>query len=66
MATIKIDGETYDTDAMTSMQKRLTALYQLALKEESEAMAKVDLARAARIEITRRVKEAFKKDETKS
>ena len=59
MATIKIDGKDYDTDDLNATQKRLLGLYQLAIRDESETMAKVEIARAARIEITRRIKESF-------
>lgn len=59
MATIKIDGKSYDTDNLNATQKRLLGLYQIAMRDETETMAKVEVARAARIEITRRIKSAF-------
>ena len=59
MPNITIDGKSYDTDKLNATQKRLLGLYQLAIRDEADFMAKVEVARAARIEITRRVKAAF-------
>lgn len=59
MAQIKIDGIDYDTENLNATQKRLLGLYQSAMRDESETMAKVEIFRAARIEITRRIRDAF-------
>lgn len=59
MSTITIDGKNYETDDLNATQKRLLGLYQMAMRDEADNMAKVEVARAARIEITRRVKVAF-------
>ena len=53
----KIDEKEYDTDDLDNRQKRIVDLYQRALKEEAEAIATVELRRAARIEVSKKLKE---------
>ena len=57
MATFKIDDVEYDTENLTPVQTRVVGLYQKALKDESEALNSLEVARAARIEIGRKLKE---------
>ncbi|MDA7776542.1 hypothetical protein N9A03_05320 [Alphaproteobacteria bacterium] len=57
MAEFTIDGNVYDTDKLDDTQKRVIALYQLALKDESEAVARLEISRAARVELGRKLKE---------
>jgi hypothetical protein len=57
MPKFKIDENEYDTDVLNDVQKRVVALYQRALREESDAVAALEIARAARIEIGRKLKE---------
>jgi len=57
MATFKIDDIEYDTDNLSDIQKRVVALYQQALREEGEAVANLELRRASRIELGRKLKE---------
>ena len=57
MATFKIDDVEYDTENLTPVQTRVVGLYQKALKDESEALNTLEVARAARIEIGRKLKE---------
>ena len=57
MATFKIDDIEYDTDNLSDIQKRVVALYQQALREEGEAVASLELRRASRIELGRKLKE---------
>ena len=62
MAEFTIDGSTFDTEKLDDKQKRIISLYQTALKEESEAVAKLEISRAARIEIGRKLKEIVLED----
>ena len=57
MATFKIDDIEYDTDNLSDIQKRVVALYQQALREEGEAVANLELRRASRIELGKKLKE---------
>ena len=57
MAKFKIDGVDYDTDKLDTKQKRVIALYQQSVKDEAEAVAKLELSRAARVEIGKKLKE---------
>jgi hypothetical protein len=57
MATFKIDDVEYDTDNLSDIQKRVVALYQQALREEGEAVASLELRRASRIELGKKLKE---------
>ena len=57
MANFKIDGVDYDTEKLDTKQKRVIALYQQSVKDEAEAVAKLELARAARVEIGKKLKE---------
>ena len=57
MSKFKIDDREFDTDDLTSLQKRVVDLYQRALKDEGEAVATLELRRAARIEIAKKLKE---------
>jgi hypothetical protein len=57
MGEFKIDGTTYDTDKLDDKQKRVIGLYQQALKDEGETVARLEISRAARIELGRKLKE---------
>ena len=57
MANFKIDGVDYDTEKLDTKQKRVIALYQQSVKDEAEAVAKLELAREARVEIGKKLKE---------
>ena len=57
MAKFKIDDQEYDTDALDNKQKRVIALYQKAVKDEAEAISSLEVARAARVELGRKLKE---------
>jgi hypothetical protein len=57
MAKFKIDEKDYDTDDLDNRQKRIVDLYQRALRDEAEAIAAVELKRAARIEVAKKLKE---------
>ena len=57
MAKFKIDGVDYDTEKLDTKQKRVIALYQQSVKDEAEAVAKLELSRAARVEIGKKLKE---------
>jgi hypothetical protein len=57
MATFKIDDIEYDTDNLSVTQKRVVGLYQKALQDEGEALNSLEIARAARIELGRKLKE---------
>lgn len=57
MAKFKIDGNEYESDDLTDVQKRVVALYQRAVSEEAEAVASLEIARAARLEVGRKLKE---------
>ena len=56
MSEFKIDDKTYDTEKLNDTQKRIIALYQQALREEAECLAKLEISRAARVELGRRLK----------
>ena len=57
MATFKIDDVEYDTDKLDTTQKRVVGLYQKSLQDEGEALNNLEMARAARIELGRKLKE---------
>jgi len=57
MAKFTIDDNEYDSDNLTDVQKRVVALYQQALKEEGESIAALELKRAARVELGKKLKE---------
>lgn len=57
MAEFTIDGNKYDTDKLDDIQKRIIALYQKALKDEAESVANLEISRAARVELGRKLKE---------
>lgn len=57
MAEFTIDGRTFDTDNLNQTQKRVIGLYQKCLQEESDAAANLEMKRAARIELGRKLKE---------
>jgi len=57
MATFKIDNVEYDTDNLDTTQKRVVGLYQKSLQDEGEALNALEIARAARIELGRKLKE---------
>ena len=57
MAEFTIDGQTFDTDNLNQTQKRVIGLYQKCLQEESDAAANLEMKRAARIELGRKLKE---------
>ena len=57
MPKFKIDEVEYDTENLTQVQTRVVGLYQKALREESEALNNLEVSRAARIEIGRKLKE---------
>lgn len=57
MAEFSIDGKTFDTDNLDQTQKRVIGLYQKCLQEESDAAANLEMKRAARIELGRKLKE---------
>ena len=57
MSEFEIDGKTFDTENLDDKQKRIISLYQRALKNEAEAVAELELARASRIEIGRKLKD---------
>jgi hypothetical protein len=57
MATFKIDDIEYDTDNLDTTQKRVVGLYQKSLQDEGEALNSLEISRAARIELGRKLKE---------
>ena len=57
MATFKIDDVEYDTENLDTTQKRVVGLYQKSLQDEGEALNNLEMARAARIELGRKLKE---------
>jgi hypothetical protein len=57
MPEFTIDGNVYDTDKLDEKQKRVIALYQQAIKDEAETVARLELSRAARVELGRKLKE---------
>lgn len=62
MSEFTIDGEVYETDDLDTTQKRVVALYQRALREEGEAAASLEIARAARVELGKKMQELVIKD----
>ena len=57
MPEFSIDGNVYETDKLDEKQKRIIALYQQAIKDEAETVAKLEISRAARVELGRKLKE---------
>lgn len=57
MAKFKVDDREFDTDNLDSKQKRIVALYQKAVEEESNAVMQLELKRASRIEVGAKLKE---------
>ena len=57
MSEFEIDGKTFDTENLDDKQKRIISLYQKALKNEADIIAELELARAARIEVGRKLKD---------
>lgn len=57
MAKFEIDGKEYNTDDLDERQKRIVALYQKSLRDENAALMELELKRAARIEVSRKLKE---------
>jgi len=57
MAKFTIDDIEYESDKLSDVQKRVVALYQQALKEEGESIAALELKRAARVELGKKLKE---------
>ena len=62
MSEFTIDGEVYETDDLDTTQKRVVALYQRALREEGEAAASLEIARAARVELGKKMQELVIRD----
>ena len=62
MSEFTIDGKVYETDDLDTTQKRVVALYQRALREEGEAAASLEIARAARVELGKKMQELVIKD----
>ena len=62
MSEFTIDGQVYETDDLDTTQKRVVALYQRALREEGEAAASLEIARAARVELGKKMQELVIKD----
>ena len=56
MPKFTIDDVEYDTDDLDTTQKRIIALYQKAVEQESQALVALELARACRIEVGRKVR----------
>ena len=63
MSEFTIDGQVYETDDLDTTQKRVVALYQRALREEGEAAASLEIARAARVELGKKMQELVIKDD---
>lgn len=57
MPKFKVDDVEYDTDDLDDRKKRIVALYQKSLRDENEALMELELCRAARIEVARKLKE---------
>lgn len=57
MAKFDLDGIEYNTDDLDDRQKRIVALYQKALRDENTALMELELSRAARLEVARKLKE---------
>tara|TARA_A100001015_G_C14770425_1_gene625029 strand:+ start:418 stop:636 length:219 start_codon:yes stop_codon:yes gene_type:complete len=62
MSEFTIDGQVYETDDLDTTQKRVVALYQRALREEGEAAASLEIARAARVELGKKMQELVIRD----
>ena len=62
MSEFTIDGRVYETDDLDTTQKRVVALYQRALREEGEAAASLEIARAARVELGKKMQELVIRD----
>jgi hypothetical protein len=57
LAKFKIDDREYETDELSTLQKRVVDLYQRALRDEAEAVATLELKRAARLEVAKKLKQ---------
>ena len=57
MAKFTINDTEYVSDDLDNAQKRVISLYQKALKDEAESIASLEVARAARVEIGRKLQE---------
>ena len=57
MATFTIDDKEHETENLTNVQKRIVGLYQEAVNRESTALTDLELARACRIELGRKLRE---------
>lgn len=57
MAKFEIDGIEYNTDDLDDRQRRIVALYQKSLRDENSSLMDLELKRAARIEVARKLKE---------
>ena len=66
MSEFTIDGQVYETDDLDTTQKRVVALYQRALREEGEAAASLEIARAARVELGKKMQELVIKDHSEN
>ena len=66
MSEFTIDGQVYETDDLDTTQKRVVSLYQRALREEGEAAASLEIARAARVELGKKMQELVIKDPSKN
>lgn len=66
MATFTIDDQEYDTENLTNVQKRIVGLYQEAIKRESVALTDLELARACRIELGRKLREEIIESESEN
>ncbi|NRQ01164.1 hypothetical protein [Marinobacterium sp. xm-d-530] len=55
MAKFELDGKEYNTDDFDDRQKRIVALYQKSLRDENVALMELELKRAARIEVARKL-----------
>ena len=62
MSEFTIDGQVYETDDLDTTQKRVVALYQRALREEGDAAASLEIARAARVELGKKMQELVIRD----
>ena len=66
MSEFTIDGQVYETDDLDTTQKRVVALYQRALREEGEAAASLEIARAARVELGKKMQELVIRDSSET
>lgn len=57
MAKFELDGKEYNTDDLNERQRRIVALYQKSLRDENSALMDLELRRAARIEVSRKLQE---------